>query len=334
MKALSPGDMPKIVGMAYFLPSRRVDNRDLEEDLGLSAAEIQRRTGVRSRRYAEEGTGPSDLACEAARIALAEAGMTPKDVEFLIFATMTPDVAFPGSGCYLQDKLGCRTVGALDLRAQCCGFLFALEVAEQFVRAGKYRRVLVAAAEVHSSGLDFSPRGAAVTPLFGDGAATVVVDSEGEGLLGSVIHTDATRFEQFWCELPTSRRPPARFLTADLPLGKHYPHLDAETVRREGVAHIRSAIEEVLACNGIRAEQVSRFFVQHVFRDAAFAALDALGVLERATVGGDEEGHVAAASLPISLCQARERGQVKSGDIVCMATAGAGMNRAAALVRL
>jgi 3-oxoacyl-[acyl-carrier-protein] synthase-3 len=313
--------------MGYFLPSRRVaNNRDLAEDLGLSAAEIQRRTGVRSRHYAEQGIGPSDLACRAAKIALAEAGLTSQDVEFLIFATMTPDVAFPGSGCYLQEKLGCGTVGALDLRAQCCGFLFALEVAEQFVRAGKYRRVLVAAAEVHSSGLDFSPRGAEVTPLFGDGGATV--------LLASAIHTDATRFEQFWCEFPTSRRPPARFLSADLPLGRHYPHLDAVSVRHDGAVHIRAAIEEVLSNSGIQKQQVRRFFVQHVFRDAAFAALDALGVLDRATVGGEEEGHVAAASLPIALCRARERDQVNSGDIVCLATAGAGMNRAAALLRL
>ena len=326
--------MPKIVGMGYFLPSRRVANRDLAEDLGLSAAEIQRRTGVRSRHYAEQGIGPSDLACRAAKIALAEAGLTSQDVEFLIFATMTPDVAFPGSGCYLQEKLGCGTIGALDLRAQCCGFLFALEVADQFVRAGKYRRVLVAAAEVHSSGLDFSPSGAEVTPLFGDGGATVLLDGEGEGLLASAIHTDATRFEQFWCEFPTSRRPPARFLSADLPLGRHYPHLDAASVRHDGAVHIRAAIEEVLSNSGIQKQRVTRFFVQHVFRDAAFAALDALGVLDRATVGGEEEGHVAAASLPIALCRARERDQVNSGDIVCLATAGAGMNRAAALLRL
>ena len=157
--------MPKIVGMGHFLPHRRVDNRELEKDLCLSAAEIERQTGVRSRCYADEGVGPSDLACEAAKIALDEAGLTSRDVEFVVFATMTPDVTFPGAGCYLQDKLGCGTVGALDLRAQCCGFLFALEVAEQFVGAGKYRRILVAAAEVHSSGLDFSPSGAQVTPL-------------------------------------------------------------------------------------------------------------------------------------------------------------------------
>jgi 3-oxoacyl-[acyl-carrier-protein] synthase III len=320
--------------MGHFLPHRRVDNRELEKDLCLSAAEIERQTGVRSRCYADEGLGPSDLACEAAKIALDEAGLTARDVEFVVFATMTPDVTFPGAGCYLQDKLGCGTVGALDLRAQCCGFLFALEVAEQFVGAGKYRRILVAAAEVHSSGLDFSPSGAQVTPLFGDGAATVLLDAEGDGLIASAIHTDGTRFEQFWCEFPTSRRPPARFQASDLPLGKHYPRLEAEAVRRDGLAHIRSAIEEVLARGGIRKENVTRFFLQHVFRDTAFAAADSLGVLDRTTIGGEEEGHIAAGSLPIALCQARSRGQVEKGDVVCLATAGAGMNRGAALLHL
>jgi 3-oxoacyl-[acyl-carrier-protein] synthase-3 len=255
-------------------------------------------------------------------------------VELVIFATMTPDVTFPGPGCYLQHKLACRTIGALDIRAQCCGFLFALEVAEQFLRAGAYRRILLAAAEVHSSGLDFSAAGAGVTPLFGDGSAAVVVGLEGDGLLGSVIHTDASEFERFWCELPSSRRQATRFVTADLPLGRHYPRLEAEAVRRDGLAHLRSVIDEALARTGIRAQQVSRFFLQHVFRDTALAAGDALGVLDRTTVGGMEEGHVAAASLPIALCRARLAGEVGSGDIVCLATAGAGMNRAAAVLRL
>ena len=325
--------MPKIVGMGHFLPHRRVENRELGFDLGLSTDEIERRTGVRSRFYADEGVGPSDLAQEAAKFALDEARLTAQDVEFVIFATMTPDVAFPGSGCYLQDKLGCGTVGALDLRAQCCGFLFALEVAEQFLRAGTYRRILVAAGEVHSAGLDFSPAGADVTPLFGDGAAAAVL-AEGEGLLASVIHTDGTRFEEFWCEFPSSRRRPARFLPEDLPLRKHYPRLEAEAVHRDGVAHIRSAVEEVIARSGVREQDVTRFFFQHVYRKTAYAAAEALGVRDRATVGGAEEGHVAAASLPIALCRARRGGQLKPGDVICLATAGAGMNRAASLLRL
>jgi 3-oxoacyl-[acyl-carrier-protein] synthase-3 len=320
--------------MGHFLPNRRVGNQELESDLGLSAVEIEHRSGVRSRYYADEGVGPSDLACEAAKIALEDAGLTPRDIDLVIFATMTPDVSFPGSGCYLQHKLGCGTVGALDLRAQCCGFLFALEVADQFLRAGAYRRILVAAGEVHSSGLDFSMSGADVTPLFGDGSAAVVVVAEGEGLLGSVIHTDATRFERFWCELPSSRRQATRFVVADLSRGKHYPRLDAEAVRRDGLAHMRSAIGEVLSRSGLRAQEVTRFFLQHVFRDTALAAANALGVLERTSVGGEEEGHVAGASLPIALSRARQGGEVKAGDIVCLATAGAGMNRAAAILRL
>jgi 3-oxoacyl-[acyl-carrier-protein] synthase III len=320
--------------MGHCLPERRVDNQELAEKLGIAAAEIEKRSGVRSRFFAADGQGPSDLARAAAEIALSEAGVGATDIELLIFATMTPDVTFPGSGCYLQKKLGCRTIGALDLRAQCAGFLFALEVADQFLRAGAYRRVLIAAGDVHSSGLDFSPRGAAETPLFGDGAVVAVLDAEGDGLVGSVIHTDASRFENFWCELPSSRRRPTRFLPQDLALGKHHPSLDADAVWREGVQHMRAAVEEVLTKSAMRSDDVRQFFFQHVYRDAALAVAEDLGVGARATVGGLDEGHIASASLPLALCRARRNGDVGAGDLVCLATAGSGANWGAALVRL
>ena len=320
--------------MGYRLPERRVENDALADKLGISAAEIERQSGVRSRHYAADGEGPSDLAKAAAEVALREAGLRASDVDFVIFATMTPDVTFPGSGCYLQDKLGCGTVGALDLRAQCAGFPFALTVAEQFLRAGTYRRILLAAGDVHSSGLDFSPRGATATPLFGDGAVAVVLNGEGEGIIDSVIHTDATRFEEFWCEFPSSRRLPTRFLPEDLSAAKQYPQLDAESVRRDGVSHIRSAVDELLAKTGHAPRDVQRYFFQHVFRDVALAAADALGVRDRARVGGLEEGHIASASLPMALCRARADQDVRPGDLVCLATAGAGMNSGAALLRM
>ncbi|MGH7858034.1 MAG: 3-oxoacyl-ACP synthase III family protein, partial [Candidatus Binatia bacterium] len=132
--------MPKILGMGAALPATRVSNEELSTKLGRPAADIETLSGVRVRYYAAAGEGPSDLARAAAVTALEEAHATPADLEFLIFATMTPDVTFPGSGCYLQEKLGCGTIGALDLRAQCGGFLFALDVADQFLRAGAYRR--------------------------------------------------------------------------------------------------------------------------------------------------------------------------------------------------
>jgi 3-oxoacyl-[acyl-carrier-protein] synthase III len=320
--------------MGHCLPQRRVDNQELAEMLGVTPAEIEKRTGVRSRFFAADGQGPSDLAREAAVIAFREADMGATDVDFIIFATMTPDVTFPGSGCYLQGKLACRTIGALDIRAQCAGFLFALEVADQFLRTGMHRRVLIAAGDVHSSGLDFSPRGAAATPLFGDGAVVAILDADGDSIVGSVIHTDATRFEEFWCELPSSRRRPTRFLPQDLAPGKHYPSLDADAVRREGLKHIRAAVEEVLTHSQVRSDDVRRFFFQHVYRDTALAAAELLGVSARATVGGLEEGHIASASLPLALCRARQNGDVGTGDLVCLATAGSGANWGAALVRL
>jgi len=326
--------VPKILGMGYRLPERRVENEELAGNLGIAPALIEKQSGVRSRHYAAEGEGPSDLATAAAGVALREAGLAASDIEFLIFATMTPDVTFPGAGCYLQDKLGCGTIGALDLRGQCAGFLFALVVADQFLRARTYRRVLIAAADVHSSGLDFSPRGAAVTPLFGDGAVAVVLDAEGNGLVDAVIHTDATRLEQFWCEFPSSRRRPTRFLPSDLPLGKHHPRLEPDSVRHDGLRHIRSAVEEVLAKTANRPEDVRRYFFQHVYRDTALGAADALGVRDRVRVGGLEEGHIASASLPMALCRARADGDVLPGDLVCLATAGAGLNWGAALLRL
>lgn len=326
--------MPKILGMGHCLPPRQVDNHELAAQLGCSAADIEKGSGVRSRHYAADGQGPSDFAKSAAESAFAEAGLSASDIEFLIFATMTPDVTFPGAGCYLQDKLGCGTIGAIDLRAQCAGFLFALDVASQFLRAGTYRRILLAAGDVHSSGLDFSPRGAAVTPLFGDGAAAVVLDGEEGGVVESVLHTDASRFETFWCEFPSSRRLPTRFLADDLALAKHYPTVDAAATKESGFTQIRGAVAELLAKSGTRREDVRCYFFQHLFRDVALHVADSLGVRDRSVVGGLEEGHVASASLPIALSRARASGQVRSGDLVCLATAGSGANWGAALIRL
>jgi 3-oxoacyl-[acyl-carrier-protein] synthase III len=326
----------KILGMGYCLPDRQVDNADLARTLR-ATGDVEKQIfacGVRTRHYADDGIGPSDLAKSAAQIALRSAGIGEQDVELLIFATMTPDVTFPGAGCYLQHKLGCRTVGALDVRAQCAGFLFALEIADSFLSAGAYRRVLVAAGDVHSSGLDFSPRAATVTPLFGDGAVAVVLDSEGDALVASAIHTDATEFERFWCEFPSSRRRPVRALPEDLSLGTHYPKIDAEFVRRDGRERMLSAVEEVFAKSGTKPRDVRRYFFQHVFRDTALGVAETLGVSDSATVGGLDEGHIASASLPLALCRARERGEVGPDDLVCLATAGAGSSWGAALVRL
>ena len=163
------------LGWGRTLPERVVTNDELAALLDTSPAAIRTETGIDERYWVEPGTCPSDLAARAAESALAAAGLGSEDVDLIVFATMTPDVAFPGSGCFLQDKLGCRTVGALDLRAQCAGFVYALATADRFVRAGKARHVLVAAGEVHSTALECRPRARGVTPRFGDGAGVTVI---------------------------------------------------------------------------------------------------------------------------------------------------------------
>ena len=325
--------MPKIVGLGSALPARKVGNEELARDLGRSAADIEAAFGVRERSYAEAGQGPSDLAKLAAEGALREASLSATDVEFLIFATMTPDVTFPGAGCYLQEKLGCGTIGALDLRAQCCGFLYAVDVADQFLRSGSFRNVLVAAGDVHSSALDFSPRGADVTPLYGDGAAVMILDAAGDGILATVLHADGTDLENFWCEFPSSRRLPTRFLPEDLKRAKHYPRIDAERVRRDGKKQLREAIDEVLETANVHARDVRRFFLHHIFRDVSSSVASGLDVADRVTDRGDS-AFIASASLPLALAEARKAGTVSAGDLVCLAAAGAGATWGATLLRL
>jgi 3-oxoacyl-[acyl-carrier-protein] synthase-3 len=192
----------------------------------------------------------------------------------------------------------------------------------------------VAAGDVHSSGLDFTAAAADVTPLFGDGAAAAVVDAAGEGLLGSVLRTDGSALESFWCEYPASRRFPLRFVPADLEARNHFPRIDHERVARDGLEKIVEGVEEVLSQAGVSKQNVNRYVLHHVFPRIAERAARKLGIAERTSYGGRDEGHVASASLPIALCRAREQGLASTGDLVCLATAGAGVNWAASLVRL
>src|SRR5215470_7596818 len=196
--------------------------------------------------FAEPG-GPSDLAVPAAGQALREAAIAAPDVEFLIFATMTPDVTFPGSACYFQDKFGLGTVGALDIRGQCAGFLTALMIADDYLRTGIYRTVLLAAAEVHSSGLDYSEAGEPVARLYGDGAAVAVLGTRAGGGLESVVcRSDGRHYERFWIEYPSSRQHPLRVTVDDLRAGKHFPRLDPEHVERFAAEHLPDAVREAL----------------------------------------------------------------------------------------
>jgi 3-oxoacyl-[acyl-carrier-protein] synthase-3 len=325
-----------VLGWGRHLPERVVTNDELSGELGTSAAAISAASGVERRHYAAPGLGPSDLAKLAAEQALAAARLTPDDVDLIVFATMTPDIPFPGSGCFLQHKLGCRTVGALDIRAQCAGFLFGLAVADRFVRAGAASRVLLVGGEVHSSALDHSPRGAAVTPYFGDGAGVAVVGvADSPGILATVLHSDPTGLERFWCEFPASRHFPARMDLEHLRAGRHFYAVDAQALAEQAERSLVAVTEEILGRAGVESDDIALFVVHYLDpRVARRAATAARMPPDRVVATAEIAGHVAAAGIPIAITDALAAGRVRRGDLVCCAAFGAGLSWAGAVLRV
>lgn len=298
-------------------------------------AEVDR-VGVR-RPIAIEAVGPSTLAVSAATQALERAQLTAAAVDFIVFATMTPDVTFPGAGCFFQHQMGCGTVGTLDIRAQCAGFLFALAIADQFVRAGVYGSVLVAGAEVHSSGLDYSEHGAPIARLFGDGAGAAVV-GKGAGrsrIRNVVVHTDGRHHDRFWCEYPASRQHPVRMTVDNFRQGKHFPAIDIDAVRRFGVESLPAVIHESLQAADTKIEQVDRFIISHLLPEVSESAGKTLGISPaHLTIPAVRHGHLTAAALPVALSEDVASGQLGPGATVCLAASGAGYAWGAAVVTL
>ena len=325
-----------VLGWGRHLPERVVTNDDLATELRTPAAAIAAASGIERRHYAVPGVGPSDLGKIAAEQALAAAGLTADDVDLIVFATMTPDIPFPGSGCFLQHKLGCRTVGALDIRGQCAGFLLGLAVADRFVRAEAASRVLVVGGEIHSSALDHSPKGAAVTPLFGDGAGAAVVGAAGSpGILATVLHSDPTGLERFWCEFPASRHFPARMDLEQLKAGRHYYVVDPVALAEQACRSLVAVMGEVLTRAGVNAADVALFVMHYLDPRIARRAAATAGVQsDRVVATAEAAGHVAAAGIPVAVADALAAGRVRRGDLVCCVAFGAGLSWAGAVLRL
>lgn len=290
---------------------------------------------VRRPIFSERG-GPSDLALEPARQALSQAGLATDGVEFVVFATMTPDVTFPGSACYFQDKFGLGTVGALDVRAQCAGFLNGLLVADSYLRAGIYQNVLLACGEVHSSGLDYSERGEAVARLYGDGAAVAVLgDRSGPGLASVVCHADGRHYDRFWTEYPSSRQHPLRITLDDMRAGKHFPRLDFAHIEAFGRAHLPEVVREALTAADTAAERIDCFILSHVLPAVVEHSAAVLCIpSDKLIDAGQTHGHLTAASLPVALSAARQSGRLGPGARVCLAACGAGYAWGAAVLTL
>jgi 3-oxoacyl-[acyl-carrier-protein] synthase-3 len=280
--------------------------------------------------------GPAELAEGAARQALGEAGLGPRDLDLIVFATLSPDINFPGSSCLLQERLDCAGIAALDIRNQCTGFIYGLAVADQFIRTGTMSRVLVVGAEVHSTGLDVSNRGRDVTVLFGDGAGAAVLGvADGDSqFLAFRLHADGSQHRILMAEAPASGRSP-RLSHEMLDQGLHYARMDGKAVFRHAVERLPEVIGEVLADCGCGLDDV-RLLVPHqanlrinemVARRLGLSA-------DRVANNIDRYGNTTAASIPIALHEAWLEGRVQRGDLVVLAAFGAGLTWGATALRL
>lgn len=325
----------RIAGMGHFVPDRVVTNDDLRQWLDTTDEWIVQRTGIKERRWVVGDVGASELAEHAARQALDEAGMAPSDIDLILFATLSPDIYFPGSACLLQDRLGIPGVAAMDVRNQCTGFLYSLTTADAYIRAGMAKNVLVVGAEVHSSGLDLSTRGRDVTVLFGDGAgAAVVVPTEGESrILGSELHADGRYARILMVEAPASGLNP-RLTQEMMDEGRHYPKMDGKSVFKHAVERLPEVIRSLLGTHGVRLDEIA-LLVPHqanmrinemVTRQMGFPS-------DKVVHNIQKYGNTTAASIPIALHEAALEGRVQRGDLVLLAGFGAGLTWGATLVR-
>lgn len=326
----------RIAGLGHFVPERVVTNGDLSQWMETSDEWIRQRTGIEERRWVEGDVGASDLAVPAAQQALAEAGIEASDLDMIVFATLSPDINFPGSSCLLQAKLGVPGIATLDIRNQCTGFVYGLAVADQFIRTGMMNHILVVGGEVHSSGLDISTRGRDVAVLFGDGAGAAVVSAstdQNRGILGHKLHADGTHHDILMLGAPASGRNP-RLTPQMLEDGLHFPKMNGRAVFKHAATRFPEVIVEVLKAHGYGPADINMLIPHQAnLRISEFVA-KRLGLsADRVHNNIQRYGNTTAASIPIALHEAVQAGRIKDGDLVVLAAFGAGLTWGASLIR-
>lgn len=325
----------RILGTGRALPSRVVTNTELTTMMDTSEEWIVQRTGIRERRFVDPGTGASDLGVQAARVAIERAGLVPQDIQFIVFATLSPDLCFPGSGVFVQEKLGLDTIGALDVRTQCTGFIYGLSVAEAYVKAGIYDHVLVIGSEVQSTGLDMSTAGRDVSVLFGDGGGAVIVGptEPGKGILSSHLHSEGKYARELMVEAPASIENP-RISKEMIDARRHLGTMNGRSVFIHAVRRFPEVIQEALAENGMTLSDLSIVIPHQANLRITQAVTKALGVpAEKVFSNIEKYGNTTAASVPIALDECVEQGRIREGDIVCLAAFGSGFTWASSLIR-
>lgn len=330
----------KISGLGFYVPDNVVTNDDLSKIMDTNDAWIQERTGIQERRHVvlEEDT-TSGMALKASKIAIERAGIDKNDIDFIVFATLSPDFYFPGPGVTLQRDLGIDNVGALDIRNQCSGFIYALSVADQFIKTGMYKNVLVVGSEIHSKGLDMTTRGRGVSVIFGDGAGAAVLsrtEDLSKGILSTHLHSQGEHAKELALVAPgMGTRWVTDILRENDPNDEsYYPYMNGQFVFKNAVVRFSEVINEGLEANNLNVSDINMLIPHQAnLRISQF-------IQQKFKLSDDQVynnimkyGNTTAASVPIALTEAWEKGKIKEGDLVVLAAFGSGFTWASAIIR-
>ncbi|UFH35647.1 3-oxoacyl-ACP synthase III family protein [Flavobacterium acetivorans] len=330
----------KITGLGYYVPDNIVTNDDLSKIIDTNDEWIQERTGIQERRHIIRGEDTTtSMGVKAAKIAIERSGVAKEDIDFVVFATLSPDYYFPGPGVLVQRDLGLRTVGALDVRNQCSGFVYALSVADQYIKTGMYKNILVIGSEVQSTGLDMTTRGRGVSVIFGDGAGAAVLSREedlSKGILSTHLHSEGQHAEELVVKAPGMG---GRWVTdiladTDAEDESYFPYMNGQFVFKNAVVRFSEVINEGLQANNLQVSDIDMLiphqanlrisqFIQNKFKltdDQVFNNIQ-------------KYGNTTAASIPIALTEAWEQGKIKTGDTVVLAAFGSGFTWGSAIIK-
>jgi 3-oxoacyl-[acyl-carrier-protein] synthase-3 len=325
----------RISGTGFFVPPKVMTNHDLSQFMDTNDEWIQERTGIKERRYVENGVSTSDLAIPAVEMAMERASVTKNDIGLIIFATSTPDYYAPGSGCLLQEKMEFPTIGALDIRVQCSGFVYGLSVAQQYIENGIFEHVLVIGAEVQSTAMDISTRGRDTAVIFGDGAgvAVVSISHDDSGILSTHLHSEGAYAKELWVEAPSSGVNP-RLNQEILDEGRHFLQMNGREVFRHAVTRFPQVIMEGLDANGLAPEDIDLLVPHQANIRIAKMIQKRLKLRDDQVYSNIHKyGNTTAASIPIALCEAMDEGRIKKGDLIVFAAFGSGFTWASAIVK-
>lgn len=331
----------RILGVGSYVPPRVWKNDDLASMMDTNDEWIRQRTGIEQRHWVEGNISTSDLAVVAAERAMESAKVGKHEIDCIVFATLSPDHEFPGTGCFLQAKLGLAGVPAIDVRQQCSGFLYALSIADQFVKTGMYRRVLVVGAEVHSKGLDRTPEGRDVAVLFGDGAGAIIVGPcEGEvtdkdsQILSTHLHADGTFAKELWVAAPGFANGPDRLNQSMLDEKMHFPKMNGKSVFMHAVRRMPEAVMEALDKNGKTIADVDLFLFHQANLRINEMVGKQLGIPSEKIFNTIQRfANTTAATIPIGMDEAVKAGKLKKGMLVASAAFGSGFTWASTLIR-